>query len=504
MELTLVGVVCLLGCLLVVARPARWGVVVFGVFMPLQTAAAFNLWAAGGLSIICIHVLIGAFALSVVLRGARTKAYLKDALSRPATLFLAAFTAYAVFTAFTMPVVFGGGVDVYSLERPAEGYRITTSALRPSSGNITQSLYLTFDLILFSILAFLVSRPRGAMSAFLLLNAATAAHIFFGVLSAMPQGGPVAALFETIRTANYAIAPHHVIGGLKRLIGSYAEPSAFGAMSTGLFAYNAVRFMQTRGLWHCFASLALLFFVAASMSTTAYAVMGLLIIIWCCHTMITLVRAGLSSEHLTAVFSSALVVTFTLALFFHEPAQALAAELYEKLFRAKFDSVSGVERTAWNLRSLQNLFETNGLGVGLGSSRASSMAAVILGNVGAPGAVLYLGFLATSFLKFWPRRMPEAASDPEAVVARRTFVAARAGALAMLLSHLISGTNVDGGVQFFAFAAIAAGAYLAAPRRRALPAGLPAVWTSTAPLFARRLPVESPQTLAYWPKRELN
>ena len=142
-----------------------------------------------------------------------------------------------------------------------------------------------------------------------------------------------------------------------------------------------------------------------------------------------------------------------------------AIEAYERLFGTKLTSDSGVERGAWNAQSFKNFIDTNGLGVGLGSARASSVALALLGNVGAIGTLLYVAFLGRSYLRSWPRSRKRG-GDHELQYARRLFTAARVAALALLISQLIAGTMIDGGLVYFIFAAVATAAYTAAPVRK--------------------------------------
>ena len=105
----------------------------------------------------------------------------------------------------------------------------------------------------------------------------------------------------------------------------------------------------------------------------------------------------------------------------------------DMLFLGKFSTESGVERAAWARQALVNLGDTAGLGAGLGAARANGWAMAVLGQTGAPGAVLALGFLIAAFA----RRLP-----PDGA-------ALRAGALAVLAAAMLSGSRVDLGPLFF-------------------------------------------------------
>jgi hypothetical protein len=66
-----------------------------------------------------------------------------------------------------------------------------------------------------------------------------------------------------------------------------------------------------------------------------------------------------------------------------------AARLIETTLLEKADSASGSERFYWNQKSWMAFLDTHGLGVGLGSSRASSTFVAILSQLGIAGALLF-------------------------------------------------------------------------------------------------------------------
>ena len=63
-------------------------------------------------------------------------------------------------------------------------------------------------------------------------------------------------------------------------------------------------------------------------------------------------------------------------------------ELIDSTVINKMGTDSGRERTYWNVKSLQSLVDTGGLGVGLGSSRASSWPVAVVSQLGLGGALL--------------------------------------------------------------------------------------------------------------------
>lgn len=457
MEFTPIGILALVAAAFIVARPMSLGLPVIAGFAPLQAAAFANLPAVGGVSIICVHVLAGALVAGIAIRPRMLNGVIQFGARNSAIVLFGAFTAYAVLSAVLMPRLFEGETSVFSLARTTQGF-ISLSPLYPTTGNMTQSLYITINFLLFASATFAISRDGGLRRMTHMVNVLTIVHLIFALISMVPNAPPVAMLLDLIRTANYSINSHHVLAGAPRIIGSYTEPAMFGAMSVGLFGWNFTRFMQTRGIWLLLSSVLLLGCIALSLSTTAYAALVLLVGLWGLHSVFYLVRPGITSDQITAILFCVVVAVGFLLLFFVEPFRDFAALVYERLFGVKLQSASGVERGSWNTQSLQNFVDTKGFGVGLGSARASSLFAVLVGNVGFIGTIIYVAFLNKSYLRAWMRRLSPT-MEKEIRFARRVFTASRAAAVGLLLTHLIAGTTVDGGVIAILFIAAATASF---------------------------------------------
>ena len=87
-----------------------------------------------------------------------------------------------------------------------------------------------------------------------------------------------------------------------------------------------------------------------------------------------------------------------------------------------------------------------GLGVGLGTNRASSFILAVLSNVGVPGALFYSLFLALSFI-------------PRSKIQRTYYsdvrTAATIASASLLSGAIIAGGTVDLGLLFYVMAALA-------------------------------------------------
>ena len=131
------------------------------------------------------------------------------------------------------------------------------------------------------------------------------------------------------------------------------------------------------------------------------------------------------------------------------PALDLASDLVDRLILSKRNTLSGMERGAWASAGFNAFFQTWGLGAGVGSLRGSGLASVLLGSVGLPGSLAFLGFL------FFAIGKPFNSGNPEL---RRTYYASRVGALTLLSSMLVSATVPDTTLLLMAVTAMAVAA----------------------------------------------
>ena len=197
-------------------------------------------------------------------------------------------------------------------------------------------------------------------------------------------------------------------------------------------------------------ALATLGLLLLSTSSTAYATLAAYIALvalgagWQTLTRLEPLRFGTGTWLLWGL---AVVACLTL-LVFPETADRLGDFFGITLVR-KLDSLSGIERGSWNLQAWTNFLDVHGIGVGLGSARASSFVLVLLSNVGVLGTALFAAFLARVLIA--PARAPEDDDAGDAPVRR----AARHAVLAGVIAATVSGVVFDLGLAFYAFAAAA-------------------------------------------------
>ncbi|HUG62853.1 MAG TPA: hypothetical protein VMP03_13470, partial [Methylomirabilota bacterium] len=339
---------------------------------------------------------------------------------------------------------------VYSLDREAAGASTLSSSLplielAPSSGNVTQSIYLISSLILlFTCTVVFVAAP---FSETILLRSAATAHLTFGVIDMFSSIGAVELFFEYIRTGDYAMLIGQEITGFRRLIGAAPEASAFGGLSVGMFAYFLSAWTETRSRTNFVFAALLLAFTIMSLSSTAYVALAFTICFW-------VAMAGLARARIFNVGGSIMVSLVTVMLvaaafvlinseFYNTVESVLNNLVFDKL-----ESQSGVERGDWARQSVQNFIDTGGLGVGLGSSRPNGWPTAVLGQLGVVGAVLWGIFLLMTILRPLPNGM-----SPSTKIARQSISPARAGALTVLFGASLSSPQVDPGYFFMTYVA---------------------------------------------------
>lgn len=362
--------------------------------------------------------------------------------------------AWGVLSAYFLPRLFVGETMLFGTDRGVmKGVRLMP--LQPLSTNLTQSAYAVAGLCAFAALGALL-QPQGRMLHFrdgvLLLASFNVAAALLN-LAELHLGIP--SVLEYVRNAGYAILVGGEIGGLQRISGTFAETSAFAAFTLPLLAF-------TYSLWRdgvrrrYSASLALLTLVVLLLSTssTAYASLG-------AYATLVALGAGwwaLSGSHAPrlgagAVLLWTLAVTACLLFLLRPEIAGRVADFFGTTLMRKLETSSGIERSSWNMQAWTNFLDVYGIGVGLGSARASSFPLVLLSNVGVLGTLLFLAFVARLLLP-----PPTLLAAEEAAVAR----AARHAVLAALIAASVSGVVFDLGLAFYAFAAAAAVSF--APR----------------------------------------
>lgn len=360
---------------------------------------------------------------------------------------LALLALWGGLTAVFLPRMLAGEVQILTIDRGAAAYSGPVLLdLRPVSGNITQVAYAFGAVGCFFAVRAWLDRP-GRVSAFcdaVLMLAALNCLAALINLGEFYLGLPP--MLDSVRTAGYAMFEAHETAGLMRIQGTFPETSAFSAFTLPLFAFTSSLWLRkVRPFWSGGLSAALLTLLLISTSGTAYTGLCLyagavaLALGWHAYR-----ERGVPRLAALSLGASLAAAAFFGVLALELPVAGNVIEFFNSTVVGKLQSESGIERGSWNRQAWSNFLETWGVGVGLGSARASSYPLVLLSNVGVIGTLLFAAFVFSACRG--NRSAGQIAPVPDA---------GRQAVIAALLAASVSGTVFDLGVAFYAFAAVA-------------------------------------------------
>jgi hypothetical protein len=356
---------------------------------------------------------------------------------------------YGLLTAFLMPRLLEGSMQIVALGTSGYGETNWTVPLNPTSGNLTQSIYLSGD---FACFIMIVAIASTSLAGFTTITNALLAYAVGNVIFAFVDLATFATgtkwLLDFIRNAQYVMHDEEQIAGIKRIVGSFTEASAFAASTLGALGFTGT-------LWLCgyrpalTGTLALISLVLVVLSTSSTGLAGTPAILLILYAT-ALTRHGIDFRKpvsSTAVMCAPLlIVAVILALQLDDEAAKPIRDYINTLIFTKSDTDSGIERAAWNMFSLRNFFDSYGLGVGLGTVRTSSFLIALLSNVGVPGTLFYIFFATTAFF----RRRGTPGTDLADI-----RLAARNACLGLIIAATFAGVTVEQGLLFYVLAGLA-------------------------------------------------
>lgn len=449
MTIELIGIITIVCGLLILRLGPDFGIYALMIATLLGAAAAVKLPMLGGANILPAHALLPFYALAVAKLPRGVDNAIRSLAYPGPGFWFTAFVVYGVVSALFLPRLFAGTIDVFSIARDVTGRGGGTymTSLSPGSGNITQSVYLVGNLVIF--MAVMAHAASGALSTVVrAVVAAAAMNLMFAVADLATYAASIPEAMDFIRNANYGLLTESDISGYKRIVGSFTEASAFGGITLVYFAFCFELWL--RGVYPrvCGLVAALLLLAAlASTSSSTYVGLGIyatVVLLRCAAGLIT----GRTTLRATAVAfvvpAGAVLVVLTLALI--PSVWTSLSDLVDRTLLNKLQTQSGIERALWNEHALRVFYESFGLGAGVGSVRASSFLVAVLANTGLIG-LLFLGAMLISLACFVVRGASDGRADG--------YIAAGGWAcFALLLSASLTASSVDLGLLFFINAAI--------------------------------------------------
>lgn len=441
MEVSLVGATV---CVFLIVAGLILGAPVITAFMmslAFGATALATLPVLGDTSPLVFTLFAGLLIVSVALR--------QEFIHEVADVFRRYWEAWVVFGlclyvlagSFLLPRLFRGMTTVFVAGR---GSAFLEAPLGPVSGNLASSFYFLLGGLVFIAVCVLLRKHANLLALRRGFFAWAVLHSAFGILDLAGKHLGAGDLLAPLRTATYAMLTNVQAGQFYRIAGAYPEASTFGAVTLGLLAFTVIYWRRTGSRGAFILSWVLFALLLLSTSTTAYGGLAIMSVFLAASILGATARQAISRQDVLLAFaimvlSSAVLAVHLFDARFFDPAM----ELVDSMVLNKAASASAVERGYWNERSIQALFDTSGLGIGIGSSRASSWIIAVLSQIGVPGAIL-MTLLVGSLVRGPGVGFATASSDTAAIVS-----SVRACALGLLVSASLSGGSADPGIVFF-------------------------------------------------------
>jgi hypothetical protein len=439
-----VGLICLRLGYIAVLRA-------FVIATSLGSAAALLI---GSANIQPAHLLL-VFVVAGVFSNSRLRIATASALNYPKPGFWFMWLVIVgVVSAFLMPRLLADSMAIYPLGASEYAPTGSTVPLGPVSSNLTQSIYLTGDLVCLAVVIGVASVRGGLTAVTNAVLACAVANVVFAFLDLATYFTNTQWLLDFIRNAQYVLHVEEEVVGLKRIVGAFPEASSFSQHTLGLFGFVGTlwAFGYRPAMTGILAlSLVVLLVFSTSSSGLAGTPPALIIIYFTAFR-----RFGIGPTHpyrSAALLCAPLaIVAVLLAAQFDPEVSRPVRDYLDELIFNKATTASGIERNEQNRNAMENFYDSFGLGVGLGTVRTSSFPVALLSNVGVPGTALYILFAVTAF--GFRRGVP-------GTVQANIRSAARNGCLCSIVGWTISGPTVDQSLLFY----ILAGLVCAEPER---------------------------------------
>jgi hypothetical protein len=349
-------------------------------------------------------VLVALKALPQLSRLSRIRRALEPATNKLLTALLR-FWKWAVLSAFLFPMLFRGTKVIdprNAIEDVAAALSVEseTRTLHWGLENLGQAVYLTLCVI--ALLYVILSIHDKMQSPRSLTALRTSVFLVSGIAVfqslAVWRGWPFPYDFFNSNPA-YAQNFAAMFENLARVNATFTEASYAG----GFMAAGALGFLATRlygGTIRLSTMLLALLALVLTTATTGYAAFfmgGILLFLY-------LLRSGLRKKSTRRIIKRSLlafVAITAIVVILLATIPVLRQAAIESTFN-KADTVSAAARLSLDAYSIKLMYDTFGLGAGLGSNRPSSLGADLLGNIGIIGAVLFAIFIFRVFAGLLP------------------------------------------------------------------------------------------------------
>jgi hypothetical protein len=362
---------------------------------------------------------------------------------------LLASAIYGTVAAFLMPRIFGGHVLVFAVR--ATSASRSPVFLQPATSNIAQSAYYILSILMLTAAYIICSDPVKRVHFFKAFVFGALMAIGTGLLDLTMGLAHLGALLKPFRTANYALIDGAEILGVRRIIGLTPEASSYAGMvyafavTLSLVPIPSTYFPSLKINRLALCVVLILMTLGSTSSSGIAGVIGLGGIIGC-WAVLGALRGQMAA--IGTLFVGLVLITAMLGIVLFEPSvSGFVSRMFETLILKKNLTDSYVERSSWNKISFDSFWATYGLGVGLGSARASSFIPAVLSNLGGPGVLALLVF----YVQLLTHR---AAAPQDRELANKLKLAVPAGIITLSLGGTSANFGLSNAVLYGALLAL--------------------------------------------------
>ncbi|MBB3344864.1 hypothetical protein [Luteimonas sp. RC10] len=300
-------------------------------------------------------------------------------------------TALSIFMAPVLPVIFDG-IGVYSARGGIDSQHNNLTPLRVTPSIFIQPAYLLLSLFCFLFFSLNTKDKLRHHIAHRWISIGAILVLLFGAwrLASLLSGiyFPSEILYSSgIKAENV----DQTINGIYRVSSTFTEVSYLGVYLVSALAYFLRYAYATKSLMSLLISAAITLLIAITTSSTAYLSAAVLIACFLAFVVVKEIGKGRLSKRTLATLSLSLLAAFIMVLYFSD--NTIVRSVVDLSITTKASSGSATHRGAADIRALQIVYETFGLGVGLGANRPSSLITSIVSNLGIIGLTLFLTFV---------------------------------------------------------------------------------------------------------------
>lgn len=300
-------------------------------------------------------------------------------------IYLILFVFLAIVGVFVLPNLFFG-LLVYSPRLGIDDQVNNMTRLAFDSANLNQAAQLLVNALIFLIIWLRPISPSIYIRAILI---AWGLVIFFALWQLLANSVGIYFPSDYLYTVDgWSLGTDQLIGSFSRVNSSFVEPSALATYLTGMYGFFLIWWIK-RPTWAILSCVLLtIFAMMITVSSTAYlGILFILLAVLLGFGLLPLFKSGWLDKSVGIIFFVLLGISCLLLMLWLSSEEV--RELINVVLLQKSDGDSFGVRFDADIQSAYILWQTYGLGVGLGSNRPSSFLLFLLSNVGVLGFVLF-------------------------------------------------------------------------------------------------------------------